>query len=45
MNLHAGPNTPGYISESLRFGGPTQRDYMVNKVDFQAEDKVRKQKL
>ena len=45
VNHHAGPNTPGFISEQTRFGGASQRDYMFNKVDFQVEDKQKKQKL
>jgi len=45
VNHHAGPNTPGFISENVRFGGTSTRDNLNTKIGFQAEDKAKKDRL
>ena len=43
LNHQPGPNTPGYSSEADRFFGGSLKSDFANKIDFQAQDKLRKQ--
>ena len=43
LNHQPGPNTPGYLDEATRLGGRFHDRGLQTKVDFQAEEKARKQ--
>ena len=45
LNHQPGPNTPGYLDEATRLGGRFHDRTLQTKVDFQGEEKAKKQKL